>query len=120
MDCFKVMMEMVIQVKGPPTVTRDAGGGTVTTWSTTRQDSVPCLIKAPMLTEQDRFSQKNLVGTVTVATFYSGVQRGDKLVVTTGVPYVGAQLHVTGIEMQPGVSFLGFSDLFHVTAEHVA
>jgi hypothetical protein len=117
MQCFSVMMEHRVDVLGPQTTSRDAGGGTSVTWGTTRASDVACLINAPMASESERFAQPNLIGTVTVATFYSGVTRGDKLVVTAGPPFVGAQLHVTGVKKQPGVAALGFSDLYHVTGE---
>jgi len=119
MDCFSVMMEHRVDAY-PPVVSRDAGGGSALSFPTARDTGIACLINAPMLSATDRFSQDNLVGAVTIATFTSTIARGDKLVVTAGGPYVGASLHVTGIKRQPGVAALGFSDLYHIQAEHVA
>lgn len=115
---FSVFMEHAVTVLGSVSGT-DGGGGVLLTWPTTRETGVACLINAPMLGESERFAQTQLIGPVVVATYYSGVQRGDKLVVTAGPPYVGAQLHVTGIKMQPGLDFLAIDDLYHVEAEHV-
>lgn len=97
----------------------DPGGGTTAVYSD-RTTGVACLINAPFRATQDRFTQPQLIGTVTVATFDGTVQRGDKLVVTAGPPYVGATLHVTGIKGQPGVDALGFTALYHIQAEHVS
>ena len=123
MDAFTVLMQdHIVNVLGPAVDIKDAGGGDQITWPTTRAAGVKCLINAPMTSIQDRFEQDNLIGTVTVAIFYTGVMRGDLLVVTKGPPYVGATLRVTGIKEQPGVEFMGFWDAYpvvHVTAEHV-
>lgn len=121
MDCFKLMMEHEVTIKKP--TSGDDGGGGVSVTYTNRTTGVACLINAPMRTKQDRFAQEQLIGTVTVATFDGTAQRGDKLVVTKGPPYVGAELHVTGIKSQPGVDALGFpSDepIYHIEAEHVS
>lgn len=113
-------MEHTVTIQSQTTGT-DAGGGVSSTFAD-RTTGVKCLINAPMRTPQERFGQEQLIGTVTVATFDGTVQRGDKLVVTAGPPYVGATLHVTGIKSQPGVDAIGFpsgSPLCHIEAEHV-
>ena len=123
MDCFQVLMQdHLIDVYGPQANAPDLGGGDEVTWPVVRQSGVQCLINAPMLGVQDRFSQDNLIGTVQIATFYIGIQRGDLLVVTKGPPYVGAQMRVTGFKEQPGVEVLGFFDaspIVHAICEHV-
>jgi hypothetical protein len=116
-DCFTVLMEHVINVLGPPTVGRDAAGGTQFTHGTTRQSGVACLINVPGESEQERFSQEQIIGPVVVATFYTGLERGDVVAVTAGPTLVGRQLKVTGIKGQPGVDALGFDTIMHYTAE---
>lgn len=119
MDVFAAMMEHEVTVSSP-TVTRDAGGGVSTAWGTTREAGVACLIRSPTDGERRQEGGEFLVGTYTVATFYSGVVRGDLLTVTAGPDLVGVSLRVTGIKAQPGVEMLGFTDtLFHVEAERV-
>jgi hypothetical protein len=120
-DAFTVFMEHAVNVSGQVSAP-DGAGGTTLSWPSVRQANVQCLINAPMLGAQDRFDADNLVGTVTIATFYSGIQRGDLLTVTAGPPYVGASLHVTGIKGQPGVEMLGFPAqevIYHIQCEHV-
>lgn len=112
------MMEHYVTVAGPPTVSRDAGGGTLMTWPTTRQSAVQCLINAPMGVTKDEFGQDRLVGNATIAMFYTGTQRGDRLEVTAGPTYVGLKMKVVGIKSQPGVAFLGFTDIVHLQVEN--
>ena len=119
MPQFDVMMEHAIDINGPQSTARDAGGGTTLTWPTIRASSQPCLINAPMGITKDQFGQDMFVGTVQVATFYTGTQRGDQLTIVAGPTMVGAKLKVTGIKTQPGVAFLGFEDLSHISAEQV-
>lgn len=124
MDQFAVLMEHVVTVAGPPTVTAggapDPGGGTQVTWPTTRQGGVACLINAPMGVESDRHGQLMLIGRATVAMFYTGAQRGDRLEVTAGPTWVGLKMKVVGIKSQPRVEFLGFTeDITHLQVERV-
>lgn len=119
MPQFEVLMEHACTVRGPEAVTRDAGGGTALAWSTVRASGVACLINAPMGITRNQFGQDMFVGTVTLATFYTGAQRGDQIEITAGPTMVGAKLKVTGIKTQPGVAFLGFDDLSHISAEQV-
>lgn len=119
MDQFTVLMEHAITVRGPQTVTRDAGGASTLSWPTDRATGIACLINAPMGITKDQFGQDMFVGTVTLATFYTGVQRGDQIEITAGPTMVGAKLKVTGIKTQPGVDFLGFEPLSHISAEQV-
>jgi hypothetical protein len=119
MDCFTVMMEHEVTVYGPQSATRDAGGGTVLAWSAARTTGVKCLINVSPANERELFAQQNLAGAVTVATFDTSIQRGDKLTVTAGPTLVGINLHVTGIKMQPGVGALGFETLVHITCERI-
>ena len=119
MPQFEVMMEHAITIRGPEMTARDAGGGTNLTWPTTRAADQPCLINAPFGITKDQFGQDMFVGTVTLATFYTGAQRGDQVEITQGPTMVGAKLKVTGIKTQPGVAFLGFDDLSHISAEQV-
>lgn len=117
---FSIFMEHVLTIQSSTSGT-DAGGG-VSAGYADRTTGVACLINAPFTTAQDRFAQEQLIGTVTVATYDQTVQRGDRLVVTSGPPYVGAILHVTGTKTQPGVEFMGFpadAPLVHVQAEHI-
>lgn len=121
MDQFLVLMEHTVTVQGPPTVTAggvpDPGGGTQVTWPTTRQSGVACLINAPMGVETDRFGQPQLIGRATIAMFYTGTQRGDRLLVTAGPTYVGLKMKVVGIKSQPRVEFLGFTEIVHLQVE---
>ena len=119
MPQFDVLMEHSIDINGPQSTARDAGGGTTLTWPTTRASSQPCLINAPMGITKDQFGQDMFVGTVTLATFYTGTQRGDQITIVAGPTMVGVKLKVTGIKTQPGVAFLGFEDLSHISAEQV-
>lgn len=119
MPQFDVMMEHVIDIAGPQSTARDAGGGTTLTWPTVRAAAQPCLINAPMGITKDQFGQDMFVGTITLATFYTGAQRGDQVTIVAGPTMVGAKLKVTGIKTQPGVAFLGFEDLSHISAEQV-
>lgn len=120
MDVFSsAFMEHVVTVKSP-TVTRDAGGGVTTAWSTTRQAAVACSILAPFDSARRQEGAEPLVGTYTVATFYTGAQRGDLLTVTTGPSLVNVNLRVTGIKSQPGIEAIGFTEtLVHIQAERV-
>ena len=124
MDQFAVLMEHYVTVQGPPTVTAggvpDPGGGTQMTWPTTRQSGVQCLINAPMGVTQDRHGQDQLIGQGTVAMFYTGVQRGDRLLVTAGPTWVGMKVKVVGIKSQPRVEFLGFTEIVHLQVESVS
>lgn len=115
MDCFDILMEHEVTCYGPPTISRDSGGGTTITWSTTRTSGIRCLISAPQTSTSERFGQEQLQGTVTVATFDTTVQRGDKLTVNTG-PYSGYSLHVTGVKRQVG-GLLGFETIYHIQCE---
>jgi len=119
MPQFEVMMEHAITIRGPETVTRDGGGGSTLTWPTTRSSGIACLINAPMGITKNQFGQDMFIGTVTLATFYTGAQRGDQIEITAGPTMVGAKLKVTGIKTQPGVAVLGFDDLSHISAEQV-
>jgi hypothetical protein len=117
MDMFTVLMEHRITVRGPQTTATDAGGGTQLTWPTTRSSDVACIINAPMANDTDRFSGDNLIGTVTIATFYTGASDGDQIEVTAGPTYVGLKFKVTGLKVQPGVAFLGFEPIVHIACE---
>lgn len=119
MDCFAILMEHTVDVYGPPTVTRDAGGGTGITWPTVRTSGVKIMLNVSGANEQERFSQEGLIGPVTGATFDTSLQRGDKLVVTAGPTLVGVSLHVTGYKSQPGIDALGFSTIVHITGEQI-
>jgi hypothetical protein len=118
-DCFGVMMEHRCDVYGPGASGTDAGGGVQLTWPTVRTADVPFLLNVSPAADQDRFAQKNLIGPVTGATFDTSVRRGDKLVITAGPSLVGVSLHITALKVQPGVDFLGFSTVVHVTCEQV-
>lgn len=125
MDAFLPMMEHYVTVAGPPTVTAggasDTGGGTQVTWPTNRATGIQCLINAPMGISQDRFGQPMLIGTATIAMFYTGAQRGDRIEVTAGPTYVGLKMRVIGIKSQPRVEFLGFTeDINHLQCENVS
>ena len=112
------MMEHTVTVSAA-TSARDTGGGTGVTYST-RTAGVACLIQSPFDAAQSREGGEPLVGTYTVATFETGVQRGDSLTVTAGPSLVGAILRVTGIKSQPPVDMLGFTEtLVHIQAERV-
>lgn len=116
MDCFSVLMEHTVTVSYLTTGT-DAGGGTQNT-ATTRASGVACLLNVQG-SKEEAFGQEQQTQSVTVATFYTGVQRGDKLTVTAGPSLVGASLHVESIKDQPGVSALGFDEIVHLTAKRI-
>lgn len=117
---FEVMFEHVVTIYGPPTVATDSGGGTTMTWPTTRASGVKCLIDAPMGVTTDRFNQPQLIGQATIAMFTTSVQRGDQIEVTTGPTMVGLKMKVTGIKIQPQVTFLGFTEsIAHVQVEQL-
>ena len=119
MPQFEAMMEHSIDINGPQVVNRDSGGGSTLTWPTVRASGQACLINAPFGITKDQFGQDMFVGTVTLATFYTGAQRGDQLTIVAGPTMVGVKLKVTGIKTQPGVAFLGFDDISHISAEQV-
>lgn len=119
MDMFTILMEHAITIRGPQTTARDAGGGTTVTWPTTRASGIACLIKAPMGVTKNQYGQDMFIGEVTIATFYTGVQRGDQVEITAGPTMVGAKLKVTGAKIQPRVDFLGFEDLCHFTVDQI-
>lgn len=108
-----------VDILGPQSSDRDAGGGVAVTWPTTRAASVPCLISAPFDAAQDRFGQENLVGSYTLA--FAGtvtVARGDLLsVVSADTLPAGTKLRVTGLKAQPAVG--GITAHLHVQAERV-
>jgi hypothetical protein len=112
---FDVMMEHTVTVEYP-TATRDAGGGEALSW-TTRDTGVACLLNVGGANEQERFDQQGLIGTVTGATFYTSVARGDRLTVTAGPSMVGVVLRLVGLKVQPAVEFLGFDTIVHFTGE---
>lgn len=72
-------------ILGPPTITRDDGGGTVVTHSTTRQADVPCSINLSSSSERELFAQQGITVThrigVRTSTLSSAVARGDKVTV---------------------------------------
>lgn len=117
MDHFSVMFEHAVTVYGPPSSAQDASGGTVVTWPTVRQADVACLLQFTEATEQERFAQPGLIGHGSGVTYYAGLQRGDKLVVSRGPNLVGYTLHVTGIGRSPGVQFLGIDGISSFTGE---
>lgn len=113
---FSVLMEHAVTVEYPST-TRDGGGGETLSWST-RAAGVPCLLNVGGgAAEQERFDQQGLIGGVVGATYYTGIQRGDRITVTTGPSLVGAVLKLTGLKVQPGVDMLGIDSLVHFTGE---
>lgn len=114
-----MLMEHEIDVYGPPTATRDGGGGTLLTWPTVRTSGVACLLRVSASGPEDRFAQKQLTDSVTLATFDTSTQRGDKIVVTAGPTEVGTNLLVTNIPGQPGVDALGFDTLVHITCQRL-
>lgn len=116
-DPFSVFMEHVCDVYGSASGT-DPGGGTQITY-TLRAPAQNFLLNVQPAGSQDRFDQTQLVGTITGATYYTGAQRGDKLVVTAGPSLVGASLRVTAIKDQPGLTALGFDELLHIACEHL-
>lgn len=117
MDQFTVLMEHEVTVYGPSLVTSGTAGGDVITWPTTRQAGVECVLNASPAAEQERFAQMGLIGSVAGATLYTGLTRGDKLLVTAGPSLVGKYLHVTAVKRQPGVDFLGIDEVIHFTGE---
>lgn len=119
MDCFEVMMEHVCDIYGPQTTSTDAGGGVVLAWNTVRTSGAKFLLNVSAASDTDRFAQTNLIGPIVGATFDTTLQRGDKLVVTVGPTLVGISLHVTGIQSQTGVDFLGFTTIRHITCEQI-
>ncbi len=112
---FSVFFEHEVNVLGPVVVTRDAGSGTGLTWPTTRTTAVPCLLKVNGSGDGEQFGQPQLTDTITVATYDTTIQRGDKLVVTKGPTQVGFSLHVQSIQAQPGLDFLGIDPILHIT-----
>jgi hypothetical protein len=113
---FDALMEHRVTVEYPST-TRDAGGGESLSW-TTRVTGVACLLNVGGgASEQERFDQQGLVGSVVGATYYTGIARGDRITVTAGPSLVGAALRLTGLKVQPGVEMLGIDTLVHFTAE---
>jgi hypothetical protein len=62
---------------------KDASGGTVPTWAT-RQAAVPCLVTQASGSRADALGADLHLVSHTVTTTYAGVQRGDRLLVTTG------------------------------------
>lgn len=122
MDCFEIMMQHTITVNGPQVAGTDSGGGVLETWPTMRAEGILCLLNAPTDTNQQRFSADNPIGNVTIATFYSGIQANDQIIVTGGPNYVGAVMRVLGLKDQPGVDFMGFpsnSPMQHFVCEHI-
>lgn len=114
---FSHLMEHLCDVYAESSST-DAGGGTALTY-TSRDTGVAVLIKGDAASLTERFDQGNLIGPVTLATYYSGTVRGDRLTVTAGPGMVGLTLKVTGIQTQPGVEMLGIDTLYHLTGEQV-
>lgn len=71
-------------IKGPPTTTRDAGGGETVTWPTTRQSALKCSINTLSGREVEMFAQMGLtvshrLGCLT-SILSSAVSRGDQVV----------------------------------------
>lgn len=119
MEFFEVLLGHEVTIYGPPTAARDSGGGVTLTWPTARTSGVKCVLNVSGANSQDRFSQDQLVGPVTAAMLDTSVRRGDKLTVTAGPTLVGTSFHVTGVKTQPGLDFLGISEVCHVTLEQI-
>lgn len=82
-----------VTIYGPPTTTRDAGGGVSVTWPTVRLAAVPCSINTASATERELFQQMGLFVTHTIAFLSAAlttpIQRGDKIVADdTGDTYM--------------------------------
>lgn len=116
-DPFSVFMEHVADVYSSASGV-DPGGGTTIVYAV-RAAAQNFILNASPAGQQERFDQTQLIGPITGATYHTGVQRGDLLQVTAGPSLVGARLKVTAIKDQPGVSFLGIDELFHITCEHL-
>jgi hypothetical protein len=117
-ECFSVMFDHEVDVYSLTTST-DAGGGVLNSY-TLRQAGVACLLNVSAGGNPDLFGQEQQTDSVAVATFYTGAQRGDKLVVTAGNTFVGASLHVKNIRVQPGVATLGFDDICIFSCDRIA
>lgn len=116
---FSIFMEHAVTVYGPVQSARDTGAGTALTWPTVREANVACSLLVGGGSEVDLFGQIRVRGPVTVATYYTGVEVGDKLVVTVGDGLAGLSLHVTGIQVQPGMDFLAIGDLATLTCTQI-
>jgi hypothetical protein len=117
MDCFTVLMEHEVTVYSLTTGT-DSGGGVSNSFSV-RAAGVKCLLNVQGTGEEELFGQTQTTRTVVAATFYTGAQRGDKLVVTAGPSLVGVSLHITAFKDQPGLAALGFDELVHLTTKQI-
>ena len=113
---FAVLMDHQVTVEYSDGSGRDSGGGTELAW-TTRDTGVPCLLNVSGGGERDQFAQQQIPNVLRGATFYAGMQRGDRVTVTAGPSLVGEVLRVTGLQSQPGVDFLGIETLYYFTAE---
>ena len=113
-----MMFEHVVDVYYLTTGT-DAGGGTTNSY-TLRQSGVACLLNVQAGGNPEMFGQQQQTDTITGATFYTGIQRGDKVVVTAGPSLVGASIHLTNTKDQPGVDALGFDEIVHFMGERLA
>ena len=117
---FSVFFEHAITIYGPVSSARDSGAGTALSWPTIRTANVPCLIKADASPEAERFGQMQLLDEITIATYDTSVQRGDKVVVTAGPSLVGNAYRVSSIKSQPTVDFLGIDTIQYVVGNRMA
>jgi hypothetical protein len=96
-----------VTIYGPPTTSRDAGGGESVTWPTTRQSAVPCLINTATSSTQNLFAQQGIVVTHTISilsgVLASAVARGDKVVADDN----SAVYHIEGIRSGRNVRTYG-------------
>ena len=88
----------------------DAGGGTAYTFST-RDTNVACSLLVSTGGESSAFDQQQLSNDATLSTYYTGLDRGDRVTVTAGPGQVGSVFRVVGIGVQPGLDFLGIGTL---------